>query len=169
MKKSIKIILLSMLISFAPVQQAKAAIAAVVAIWNPITAVTVAMYGLGAPLVGGALWTIIWDFEGRTVAGLVLGGVLGLVILDEEGKPVFSELSKGDAAELNISMKQAEIYNNELEEINLILQEVSSQVTKESTALEVKSLWQQYADFLSPESLEVMEIISRNSITRVYE
>ncbi len=158
--KNLRLVLLTLILSFSQINQPRAAVAALVTIWNPVAATTIALYGLAAPVVGGVAWTLLWDWDGRTAAGIVLGGVLGLVILDEEGIPEFSQISYGEGIELGASEADIEIYNSEIEEANLILQEISVSIKKQDTTDDVQEAWTQYESLVSPSTLKVMRAIT---------
>ncbi|MFG1481397.1 hypothetical protein ABMA79_07275 [Halobacteriovorax sp. HFRX-2_2] len=83
-------------------------------------------------------------------------GLAGLILLDDEGLaefgPVYGSI-KG------VNADQIAIYNSEVEEANLILEEVVAQMDRDTSVAETKEIWARYESSLSPETLDVMRAI----------
>jgi hypothetical protein len=167
MKLIRNLFLLTFLIAM-PIQQSKALVAAITTIWNPTTAGYIAISGLASPIVGAVISYATSEEDGceggACVVGLVLGGMLGLVLLDEQGGNVeFSKLSDDQAQKLNISVNDQKVFNSELEEANLLLSEVASQMKKDSTQEDARAAWNEYRDYLSPATFKVMKRITEQN------
>jgi hypothetical protein len=84
------------------------------------------------------------------------GVAIGLVVLDEKnGDLHFSELDPEKASLLTVSSDELNIYNSEVEELNVIKEEIESRVTNELTDAEVGALWIDFGKGLSPETMKV--------------
>lgn len=166
MKSLRKLLLLTFLVAM-PFQQSKALVAAITTIWNPTTAGYIAISGLAAPVVGTVISYVTSEEDGceggACVVGLVLGGMLGLVLLEEQGNVHFSELSNAQAESLGIDKRSQMIFNSELEEANILLSEVAGQMKKHSTQSEARAAWNELKDYVSPETFKVMQKISNQN------
>jgi hypothetical protein len=165
MKQLRNFILMTFLLAV-PVQQSNALIAGITAFFNPTTAGYIAISGLASPIVGAAVSYVTSDNgcdEGSCAVGLVLGGMLGLVLLEEKGNVEFSELSTTQAKELGIDSQSLAIFNSEIEEANILLSEVAGQMKKHSTQEDAKKAWDDLRDYVSPETFEVMQTISNQN------
>jgi hypothetical protein len=120
-----------------------------------VGAITIGVAGLSASSIGwGALYLIVMGFY---------GGLLGLVILDDQdGNVSYNPLSKELAGELAINPEALAIYNSEVAELNSIKEIVEAKLTKDSTVEDAKSIWQEYSEYLSPETMEVAGIVSKH-------
>jgi len=86
----------------------------------------------------------------------ILGAWLGIIILDEKnGDLNFMPLSDKTASQLKISKSELEIYNSEVEELNIVKEVIGSQVDNDVTEAEVTDLWNHYKVSLSPETMKV--------------
>ncbi|WP_419172558.1 hypothetical protein [Halobacteriovorax sp.] len=156
--KAIKLFILALSISLASIQQSKAVVAGGLAIAGVPAAGGVALAGLGS-VGGGFLMTMDASScdGGGCVVFLVMGLLVGGILLDEEGSNFeFSKLELNLASEIGVSTDSLAIYNSEIEEANIIFNEVSSELTADSTVEESKGLWEEYRQYLSPETFEVM-------------
>lgn len=96
-----------------------------------------------------------WAGLGYLALGMS-AGALGLVILDEsEGTIQFSELSKESGKDLGLSNSELTIYNSEVDQLNAIKDTIASQLSDEASSEEVASLWSEYKESVSPETLKV--------------
>ena len=163
MKNLRNLVLFTFLIAL-PVQQSKALVAGITAFFNPVTATYIALSGLASPVVGVAISYATSEEDGcdagACMVGLVLGGMLGLVLLEEKGKAEFSTLTKEDTQRLGLDPVSVAIFNTEVDEANILLSEVSSQMKKFSTQEDAKKAWADLKEYVSPETIEVMEVIS---------
>lgn len=168
MKKLVQQLALTAILIAAPIQQSKAVIAAVTSIWNPPAAITLAYIGVASPVVGTAAYYIFSKEKGCNsgvcIAGLVLGSIVGLIFLEETGTIEFSKLSEEQALKLGIKINQAEIYNSEIEEVNILLKEVASQLDEKSSLEATQLLWEEYSEHVSAETFDVMITIVNNSL-----
>lgn len=157
--KALKIFFLSLFIIAAPVQQSQAVVSGVLAIAGSPAAGAVALSGLASAGVGLLATTNASSCDGGScVVFLFLGLVAGAVLLEDGADNfAFSELSIDQAQELGLSAESIQIYNSEIDEVNLILEEVTSHLTAQSSVEESKTLWKEYKEFLSPQTFSVMQ------------
>jgi hypothetical protein len=123
-----------------------------------------ALAGLASPAVGygmvfvGAETGMCHEFA--CLNFFAFGILAGIVMLDEEGSSLtFKEISKETANEFNISLKEMNTYNNELDEVNAVFEEVTSQLDADSTIEDSEALWSEYGEYLSPQTLKVMKTL----------
>lgn len=157
--KKLLITAFALMLTFAPAQKSEAAVAAVMAATGAGAAGSVAIAGLASPIVGSAWFTLTSGDPAMGVAiGLSLGGILGLVLLDEEvGEVKFNQIDSEQAAKLKLNMKDVAIYNQEIEEANILVEEVTSYLSAESSVEESRELWNEMKDFVSPQTYKVMQ------------
>lgn len=114
--------------------------------------------GAGSMAVG-FLGTVAFGNSVTFLAFSLLGastGLIGLVILDEKsGELKFSPLSSDQAKSLGISQAQADIYNSEVEELNLVKEDIESKMTERTSNEEVVEQWREGQKYLSQETLKV--------------
>lgn len=169
--KKLVITVFTVMFLIAPIHKAHAAVAGVMALTGAGAAGSVAIAGLASPLVGAVSFGIIGGTNGDDMSvalgqaiGLYLGGMLGLVLLDEEsGSIEFKAITNEVAAKLEINKNDAQIYNSELEEANIIFAEVQSQLDAQSSVEESQQLWDEAKEFLSPETYAVMQKLAQES------
>jgi hypothetical protein len=133
-------------------------IGAIVTAVSGVTA-TATIYALGAT---GAY------FSGA--AALILlsvpGVAIGLIILDEKNADLkFKPLTQDNARLLGLTEEELDVYNSEVDELNLIKAEVEEQVSENVTDEEIAQLWTEYGKSLSPETMTVAAKV----ITKTYE
>ncbi len=158
--KTFRTLSLITLLSIFTAQSSKGAIAALWAIWNPAVATSIAIYGLAAPVVGYVAFPLLVRQPGNRVAGLILGGLIGVVILDEDGIPSLHKLNQIEAMKYSLSNEELLSFNNEIEEINILVEEVSNQINKNSDFNEVSSTWSQYDGIISRASRSALSKIA---------
>ena len=114
-----------------------------------------AIAGLGMS-VGGV---IVAEYSDEATGFMLV--LMGLVIMDEETQTLkFNTLSDKLAQDKGVNLEDAAIYNSEIEEVNIIFNEVTSQLTKDSTVEDSKKLWSEHQDMLSVETIKVLKTIS---------
>jgi hypothetical protein len=92
---------------------------------------------------------------------------IGLVMLDNESSFKFVSIEGNSNKELGISDYKKSVYNMEVEELNIILEEVESDLILkenkgENVSLKDSSLlWNSYSKYFSTETLEVAKIITK--------
>jgi hypothetical protein len=96
---------------------------------------------------------------------------LGFLLLDkEDGEIIFGSISESDSQKLGVSQDQINSYNQELDKINLIREQIQSELYTAvqngekvdfSTAHEK---WEQYKAHISPAAYAVLEKISANVV-----
>ncbi|OIQ20688.1 MAG: hypothetical protein BM556_01750 [Bacteriovorax sp. MedPE-SWde] len=89
--------------------------------------------------------------------------MLGLMLLDSEtGVASFSELSEADLSEVGINSEKGAIYNNEVEELNIVFETIQAELSNivNPTREDSKDLWNIYAEELSVETMEVVKAIT---------
>lgn len=52
------------------------------------------------------------------------------------------------------------VFNEEIEEANILLEEVTSELSANSTLEESRAIWQDMQDFVSPETFKVMQALA---------
>lgn len=156
---SLKVITLTIMIGLLPATKSHAIVG--VATGNA----PMALAGLASPVVGyagvfvGAETGICHEFECLTI--FALGIIGGLILLDEEGAEVsFEKISLEQASKLKLSQKEITIYNSEIDEINAVFEEVSNELAEDSTIDDARNIWQEYKEYLSPESFKVMQSLN---------
>ncbi len=157
----IKITVLSLIITLVPMQKSKAAVAGVAALAGASAAGNIALAGLASPVIGFGAMALSQDCDrGVCAIFFFLGFVAGVVLLDEETKNFeFSELDNLKARELGIDQNSIEVFNSEVADANILMEEVSSQLNENSSVDEARGLWKEYRDYLSSETFEVMQIL----------
>jgi hypothetical protein len=161
--KKLLITAFALVLTIAPVKKSEAAVAGVMALSGAGAAGSVAIAGLASPLVGGVGLAIAGGGDDMSQAmgmaiGLYLGGIVGLVLLDEESGDIqFNQINNEQAAKLELDMKDVAIYNQEIEEANILVEEVTSYLSAESSVEESRELWNEMKDFVSPQTYKVMQ------------
>jgi hypothetical protein len=87
--------------------------------------------------------------------------MLGFMILDqEEGKVSLSQM-KEIPTKLNVSKEEVEIYNEEIDEVNLVFESVVFELSalEKPTTSQADELVNDYGEALSPEALKVMRAV----------
>lgn len=94
------------------------------------------------------------------MAGALVAGV-GLITLDGEQQIEFKALPKASASALGVSEADREIYNQEIDQANFLLKEVSAELakTKAATAADSATLWEQMSSLVSPATFSTMQKI----------
>ena len=168
MKKFITKIL-TILILITPIKQTNAAVAGLASLagFNPAP---LALAALASPVVGAvslAITSVRNDGDNADIGrsahwGFFIGGLIGLVILDEDSRRIeFTKIDDKRAKRLNISLHELEIYNNEIDEVNIVFQEVTTYLSEESTINDSREVWAQMKDLISLESYKVMQRIAQ--------
>jgi hypothetical protein len=120
---------------------------------------------LGGVLFGGAA-LIGSAGSGGTAVDFV--ALLGLILLDSDvyENLNFAEISTSQAQEMNVSAEEASSYNQELDKINLVREQIQSELY---TAVQngekvdfsiAHEKWEQYKAHISPAAYAVLEKIS---------
>lgn len=131
---------------------------------SPVTIlVGVGMVATGSPFL--AFGDSIGTGELSGVGGAL--AFFGLIVLDGEGgrELKFTNLSKQQASKLGINEENRQNYNMELDQVNMILSEVTEKLSeiKKPTAKDSAKIWSEYKDMLSPETFAVLGKISTQS------
>jgi len=152
--KLIKSAVLASLLTITAVQSTQAAVGSM--------ALIVGMYGTSAKY---ALVGLGWTYAGHKTTPLneklgKIALVAGLILLDEETSTVeFKQISAEVASAKRLSLQEANAYNNEIEEINIVFSEVTSQIDEESSESEVEQLWQSHSEFISASAFSALQKI----------
>lgn len=87
--------------------------------------------------------------------------LLGLVILDGEQQVEFRELSKAEAAKLEVSSAELSVYNSEVDQANMLVADVKAELSKiaKPSAEDSASAWSKVKDLVSPATFSVMQKI----------
>lgn len=97
-----------------------------------------------------------------------LTGPIGLVLLDgeEEQGVEYKKLSEDQALELGINAQEREMYNFEIDQVNLVLNEVAIETEKleNPTPEQVKEIWEDYRFYLNPASFSALQKIGNQFI-----
>lgn len=160
MKKIISTTVLSVLLTVGTVRTTNAAIATYTAFFSPAAAAKLALTGLATIGIGyGGSYVMkktLCEGEKGCLAPMVAGWIIGMIFLDEgTGMVEFRKLDRNLSTQLNVETLDIEIFNSELEEANAVLAEVSSKLTEKTTHEDLANLWEEYEDYLSPESFKV--------------
>lgn len=94
------------------------------------------------------------------IAGIVL--LPGLLVLDGEQGIEFKELTTREASHLGITASALEIYNSEVEQANMLMAEVTSELSRieKPTEADSKVAWNNVKDLVSPATYSVMQKIA---------
>jgi hypothetical protein len=173
-KKSISITLLLSVLASAAILPAKRAEAIVgLATANPV----VAILGLAAIGGGGVTIAVLDASDNSQSVSAVFGaafsavaaGIVGITLLDDKNSQdvAFAPITSAEAA-TTIGLSNAELaaYNNEIDTINLIREDVASQVQNESQqdVTKASSLWTQYQNDLSPEAFAAVQKVAQAAV-----
>ncbi len=158
----LKITLLTLALTFIPVQKTQAGIAAGFALTGGYAvAGKLALAGLASPVAGYV--ATHFDRGCSELACLrwfASGLILGVILLDEDSASFqFDKINETRALELGISKESAKIFNAEVEDANIILDEVTSQLDEDSHVDQARELWTEYKEYLSAETFEVMQLL----------
>ncbi|EQC47340.1 hypothetical protein M900_1000 [Bacteriovorax sp. Seq25_V] len=146
-----------------PIQNSRAAVAGIAAIAGAPAASGIALAGLGS-LGFGVLGTLSASTCDHGHCNIVLAffGVIGLVLLDSDTANFeFVQIEHNKISEFGLSDEEIEIYNSEIEEVNLVFAEVQSHLTKDSSVEDAKNLWEEHKDLLSDETFKVLSVLAR--------
>ncbi len=139
-------------------KNANAAVAGVTAIFSPVTAGYIALTGLGSVFLSRT------ELEGSQDSAQIIQRALwlvGIILLDEEsGNQEFSEIDSSKANELGLKAEQVKSYNRDLEELNIVFEDVKSQMTEKTTPEDAAAIWEDNFEFLSPETVEVIKVLA---------
>ena len=152
-------LLLSLTIFFSTIPKAQAIVGVAMADKKVrVMGGMVAAYGAGSYGAGFILMTV----AGNSVLSFALmslgftTGVVGLVVLDSKTADMkFSEITEKTMQELEISLEERDIYNSEVDQLNLIKEEIESQLGDSPSPQEVETLWKEYQGYLSAETQKV--------------
>ncbi len=88
--------------------------------------------------------------------------LVGLAVLDGEQELAFRELNVSEAAKIGASQSELEIYNSELDQANMLMADVKSELSriKNPTAQDSKNAWSAVKDLVSPATYTVMQKIA---------
>lgn len=163
--RALKLLALSLALTLGTVQKPQAAVAAVAAVAGSGAAGSIAITGLRVAAGGTVMTFVNGLFNGcgdaLCTVYMIFGAMVGGVILDEEsGEFSFAELDLAKAQELGVDERSISIYNQEIEEANLVLEEVISELNEKSTKEDSANLWEEYSENLSEETFSVMKAIT---------
>jgi predicted tellurium resistance membrane protein TerC len=99
------------------------------------------------------------EFSSLAYALIGLYGIfVGTVVLDENNLSVeFSKVNPETTSKLGLSSDEVEIFNSEIDELNLMANEISSRA---KTVNEAASLWDEVRVDFSPETFSVLKAIT---------
>ncbi len=104
--------------------------------------------------------------QGLCKAFIVLIGapiiLIGLVLLDGEQEVGFRELSGIEATALDISRAELALYNSEIDQANMLIAEVQTELSKiaKPTAQDSQNAWSDVKELVSPATYGVMQKIA---------
>ena len=154
--KTLKTLILTMFITLAPFQQTKAVVG-LFTMNGPLL-----LKGLG--LSTGSVMIVatsncLWR-PSKSCKILDLTFIAGAVMLNKQSKKIeFSKLNKSFAQKIKITERERLIYNDEVENLNLIIEEVSTQLSESSSEQDSKELWDNYLEMLSPETVKTLKMV----------
>ncbi len=163
-------ILFAVLLTVVTLTHSKPSKAAVGLFTGGSTAV-VGLYVIGAGVAGGLIGAEIMGRDCRemgclivifpVIAGAAVAAV-GIVILDGEQEIEFTALDKAAAAKLNISEAERASFNEELDQANMLLADVATEMTKlaKPSAQDSVNAWNQVKDLISPLTFTAMQKIA---------
>ncbi|EQC47755.1 hypothetical protein [Bacteriovorax sp. Seq25_V] len=160
--KYLKLITLSCLLTIMPIQNSRAAVAGIAAIAGAPAASGIALAGLGS-LGFGVLGTLSASTCDHGHCNIVLAffGVIGLVLLDSDTANFeFVEIDHDKASEFGLSYEEVEIYNTEVEEVNIVFSEVKASLGADSTVEDARKLWEENKNLLSDETFKVLTVLA---------
>ncbi len=135
---------------------------------------SVAVVGLaviGTGVVGGWIATEIMT-DGCSDLGCLIGiipfiagaavAAIGVVILDGDQTIEFQTLNKAAAARLKLSEVERQSFNEELDQANMLLADVSAEMSKiaKPTAQDSVNAWNDVKDLVSPATFSAMQKIA---------
>ncbi|MES2527462.1 MAG: hypothetical protein V4598_10260 [Bdellovibrionota bacterium] len=87
--------------------------------------------------------------------------ILGLALLDGEQQVEFRELNSKEAAKLEVSASELAVYNSEIDQANMLVADVKSELSKIEKPSEADSAkaWGNVKDLVSAETFSVMQKI----------
>ncbi|MBD65993.1 MAG: hypothetical protein CME62_12350 [Halobacteriovoraceae bacterium] len=124
--------------------------------------------GIAAPLaVGGVLELAEGTDDMRGMAfwigAIVIGIPLGIILLDgeEEQAIEYTLMDEKMANKMGVTRDEMNSFNQEIDQANVLLEEVAleTETLDNPTAEDVRGIWENYQDFVSPETFSVMEKI----------
>lgn len=123
----------------------------------------IASGGGGATFVGSLFFGLTTKFSAATAyiafTGMILGPVvstIGLIILDD--KNVNTIEFKPIDLDSTYSLKEIEIYNSEIDELNAIKSTIEDEISQyEWNDHEANKLWLDYSEVLSPETVKIAQ------------
>lgn len=163
-------IFFAVLLTFVTLTHSKPSQAAV----GLFTGGSVAVVGLaviGTGVVGGFIATEIMT-DGCSELGCLIGiipfiagaavAAIGVVILDGEQSIEFQALDKAAAAKLKLSEVERLSFNEELDQANMLLADVSAEMSKiaKPTAQDSVNAWNEVKDLVSPATFSAMQKIA---------
>lgn len=94
------------------------------------------------------------------VLGTLALGV-GLVVLDGEQGFEFRELTSVEASKLGVSSSDLAIYNSEVDQANMLMEDVKAELSlkEKATAEDSKAAWDAVKDMVSAETFKTMQKI----------
>lgn len=110
----------------------------------------------GLTMIVGGFPVLNSDNDYSGVGGFMV--FLGGIVLDgEEGQALeFSALSREHAKQLKVSEAKRQIFNQEVDLANALLDEVASRTDATSTPADAKEIWLSLKHLVSAETFEVM-------------
>lgn len=86
---------------------------------------------------------------------------IGLILLDGEQGVAFKELSPTQAANLGVSDSDLAVYNSEIDQANMLMNDVKEELAQKKNASEKDSIaaWNALKDSVSPETFATMQKI----------
>ena len=87
--------------------------------------------------------------------------LLGLIVLEGEQEVQFRELTPSEAAKIGISGDELAVYNSEIDQANMIMGDVKSELSKieRPTAQDSAAAWNNVRDLVSPATYSTMQKI----------
>ena len=161
---------LAVLLTVTTLTHSKPSHAAVGAFTAGSAVAVVGLVVMGAGAVGGVYFTakILKKCDGLSCFKAIipiLGGAAvifgGLMILDGEQEIEFKALNQKEASLLNVSEADLALYNSEIDQANMLMANVTSELSKISnpSADDSVAAWNDVRDFVSPATFSVMQKI----------
>ncbi len=124
------------------------------------------MIGTGGAIAVGGVALVNASCEGLGCLGVLIpmmvGGIVagvGLITLEGEQVLEFQPISAEIASKLGISRSDREIFNDEVDQANMLMKDVSSALSEKASVEESVTIWEEMKSFVSPATFSVMQKI----------
>ncbi len=165
--KSLTVFLAVILTVFTLTQPSQAAVGKIIGNKKVVT-VGLAMTGAGVAIAAGGAAIVnatCQDLGCLAVLFPLMGGAIvgaaGLITLDGEQELQFQSLDRVSAKKIGVSEIERRTYNNEIDQANMLLSDVSVEISKlkDPSVLDAARLWEEVSSLVSPATFTTMQKI----------